>query len=328
LKIETQPFLIYNEHIMKKIIQHTLFLLSFLSLYTSVNAATNNISNQRHCAHIKLQILGEGGPEINDGLASSSYLVWINNKARVLVDAGGGSSFNFEKSAANFNDLQAILLSHLHVDHSAEIPVYLKAGYFSGRKNNLPLFGPAQGGNFPSTEAFINALISDRQSSAYPYLADNLYQQASTDFLIIPQSIHAEKKPWQKKITDDLFIKAINVNHGSIPALAWRVESKQCSITFSGDMNGSSGNLQKLAKNTNILVAHNAIAQQAFSVAKELHMTPLMIGKIAQQAKVKKLVLSHFMLRSINKKQETKAFIRKSYSGEIIEAQALMMIEL
>jgi len=313
---------------MKKIIQHTLFIFFILNVYGFVNAATKTNLNSQNCDHIKLQVLGEGGPEINDGLASSSYLVWINNKARVLIDAGGGSSFNFERSAANFNDLQVILLSHLHVDHSAEIPVYLKAGYFSGRENNLPLFGPVKGGDFPSTEAFINALISDRQPSAYPYLADNLYQQASTDFLIIPKSINAEKKSWQKKLNDDLLIKAINVNHGSIPALAWRVESKQCSITFSGDMNGSSGNLQKLAKNTNILVAHNAIAQQAFSVAKTLHMTPLMIGKIAQQAHVKKLILSHFMLRSIHKKKETKEFIRKSYSGEIIEAQALMMIEL
>jgi len=75
---------------------------------------------------MRLQVLGSGGLEINDGLASSSYLVWIDNKATILIDAGGGCSLNFEKSGANFNDLKVILLTHLHVDHSVELPVYIK----------------------------------------------------------------------------------------------------------------------------------------------------------------------------------------------------------
>ncbi|MCF6193764.1 MAG: hypothetical protein L3J46_05455, partial [Kangiellaceae bacterium] len=49
-------------------------------------------ADKNRCSNIKLQILGSGGPEINDGLASSSYLVWIDDKAKIMVDAGGGSS--------------------------------------------------------------------------------------------------------------------------------------------------------------------------------------------------------------------------------------------
>ncbi len=281
-----------------------------------------------HCEHIKLQVLGAGGPEINDGLASSSYLVWINNIARILVDAGGGSSYNFEKSTANFNDLQIILLSHLHVDHSAAIPVYLKAGYFTRRDTSLPLLGPQAGGNFPSTENFIGALIDDRQASVYPYLSDNLYQQVSTDFLIVPRSISADDTIFHQKLTDDLTIKSIMVKHGSIPALAWRVESGSCSITFSGDMNGSSGNLQKLAYRTDLLVAHNAIPEHASPIAKRLHMTPTKIAEIARQAQVKKLLLSHFMLRTINRKTQTRKIIRQQYDAEIIVARELMFVPL
>jgi len=285
-------------------------------------------SADKDCSNIKLQVLGAGGPEIDDGLASSSYLIWINNKARVLIDAGGGSSLNYEKSKANFNDLEVIVLTHLHVDHSAALAVYIKAGYFSGRRKSLPLYGPSEAGSFPSTEQFIAALISNKQLSVYPYLSDNLYRQPSTDFLIIPQSVNAESKVWSKKITELITIKAIAVKHGPIPALAWRVESNSCSVTFSGDMNGSSGNLEILAKDTDILVANNAIPQNAFSVAKRLHMTPTKIGEIAQQAQVKKLILSHFMLRTINKKSSTKRLIKKSYQGEILEAQALLFFDL
>jgi ribonuclease BN (tRNA processing enzyme) len=299
-----------------------LIFLFFISIFNSASTANES------CAHIRLQVLGEGGPEINDGLASSSYLVWVNNKARVLVDAGGGSSLNFEKSGANFNDLQAILLTHLHVDHSAALPVYLKGSFFTGRKTALPLYGPAAGGSFPSTEGFAAALVSNHQASSYPYLSDTLHQQASTDFSIVPESIKTEDSIWQKNISKNLSISSISVKHGAIPALAWRVEYNHCSITFSGDMNGSSGRLPTLARDTNILVANNAIPEQAGSVARNLHMTPRIIGQIAQQAKVKKLLLSHFMLRTINIIGKTKRLIRQSYQGEIIKANALMFIDL
>ena len=277
---------------------------------------------------MQLQVLGSGGPEIDDGLASASYLIWIDGKATLMIDAGGGSSLNFEKSSANFNQLQAILLTHLHVDHSAALPIYIKAGYFTGRTQNLPLFGPNAGGNFPSTENFVNALFSDQQLSAYPYLSDNLRQQPSTDFLVEPVSINPKDKIWKHKISDKLSISAINVIHGAIPAIAWKVDYGSCSVTFSGDMNGSSGNLEKLAKDSQLLVANNAIPEEAHAVAKRLHMSPSTIGKIAAKAKVKQLLLSHFMNRSKSVKAETKLKISESYSGEITLATDLLKLQL
>ena len=277
---------------------------------------------------MELQVLGSGGPEIDDGLASSSYLIWIKDKATFMIDAGGGSSFNFEKSTANFNHLKAILFTHLHVDHSAALPIYIKAGYFTGRSQSLALFGPDVGGDFPSTENFVKALFSDEQASAYPYLSDNLRQQSSTDFLVKPISVNPQDTIWKHKIADKLTISAINVNHGAIPAIAWRVDYGNCSVTFSGDMNGSSGNLEKLAKESQLLVANNAIPEDAHPVAKRLHMTPSTIGKIANKAETKQLLLSHFMNRSKNLKARTQLKITESYSGEIIIAVDLLKLQL
>ncbi len=323
-----------------KIIVTVFFFItvSFFQVHaTQVLSFQENVSSlsdkKQNCDDIKLQILGEGGPEIDDGLASTSYLIWINNKARVLVDAGGGSSLNFEKSKANFNDLQSILLTHLHVDHSAALPIYLKGSFFTGRDTVLPLFGPSAAGAFPSTESFINALFSnnktnDKLISAYPYLADTVTATKSSSFYIKAQSIQPTQNIWSKKINDSLKISAISIHHGPIPAVAWRVDHNHCSVTFSGDMNGDSGNLPKLAHNTNLLVAHNAVGEQAHPIAKNLHMTPSKIAEIAQQAKVKKLVLSHFMKRTINDKPVTKKTISTQYKGEIIFAEALRIISL
>jgi ribonuclease BN (tRNA processing enzyme) len=80
---------------------------------------------------VTLQILGSGGPEIDDQRASSSYLVWADNKAVALIDMGDGASLNYELSGAKFNDLDIVTFNHFHADHSAYFPVLVKASYFS-----------------------------------------------------------------------------------------------------------------------------------------------------------------------------------------------------
>lgn len=300
----------------------------FLLLISACSQNSGMTKKSSSCSNVRLQVLGAGGPEINDGLASSSFLIWIDGKARIMVDAGGGSSFNFEKSGANFNHLQAILLTHLHVDHSAALPVYIKAGYFTGREQMLPVFGPDEGGDFPSTENFVAAFFSDQQKSVFPYLSDNFRQQDSTDFLINGKSVRPNNKVWKRQLNRVISIESINVNHGPIPAIAWRININQCSMTFSGDMNGSSGNLPILAKSTNLLIANNAIPQNANPFAKRLHMEPDLIGKIAHEANIKQLVLAHFMQRSIDRLEDTQTLIKKNYSGPIILAQELSYIPL
>ena len=71
---------------------------------------------------IALQVLGSGGPEIQGKRASSSYLIWQDGKARVLVDSGGGSPLRFGESGADFVNLDVMLFTHLHADHSAGFP--------------------------------------------------------------------------------------------------------------------------------------------------------------------------------------------------------------
>jgi ribonuclease BN (tRNA processing enzyme) len=46
-------------------------------------------------------------------------------------------------------------------------------------------------------------------------------------------------------------------------------------------------------------------------------MPPSVIGQIAAGAQVKRLVLSHRMLRTLGKEDQTRIEIRKSYSGPL-----------
>ena len=123
-------------------------LLLLLSIAEVTSAADGHCTGQG----VQLQVLGSGGPEVGDQRASSSYLIWLDGKARVLVDVGGGSSDNFGRSGAQMEDLDVILFSHFHVDHSADLPALIKSSFFDDRLRDLPVYGPSGNYWMPDTE--------------------------------------------------------------------------------------------------------------------------------------------------------------------------------
>lgn len=265
---------------------------------------------------VKLQVLGSGGPELNDDRASSSYLIWHKNKAKVLIDAGPGSSVNFGAAQADFADLKAVLLTHLHVDHSADLPAYVKGSYFTQRTEDLTVFGPAGNALMPDTSDYLARLIGDK--GAFAYLSDYTDARSDAAYHIKAQNIPLTPiKQHSLKIDEDITITATPVHHGPISALAWRVDIDGCGITFSGDMNNKFNVLAALGKDSDILVMHNAVPQDASGAAINLHMRPVEIGKIAQQANAKTVLLSHFMNRTINDNAATLGYIRQNFAGEV-----------
>src|SRR6202166_1228246 len=73
-------------------------------------------------APVAVQVLGSGGPQIKAERASASYLLWVDDKAKVLVDMGGGAFFRFGQAQAKFTDLAMMGVSHLHPDHISDLP--------------------------------------------------------------------------------------------------------------------------------------------------------------------------------------------------------------
>lgn len=267
-----------------------------------------------------LQVLGAGGPEVSDQLASSAYLIWQDGKAKILVDIGSGSMFHFEKSGAKINDLDVILLTHLHVDHSADLPALVKASFFTNRSKNLPIFGPSGNAIMPSTTAFLTSLFGPK--GAYRYLSS--YLDGSDRYKIQTTNVSTANKQEKTVLTNDAYqIVAVPTNHGPIPSLAWKITIANKILVFSGDMNNENHTLTHLANHADMLIAHHAIPEKTKGTARRLHMPPSIIGQIAAQSNVNQLVLSHHMVRTLDKTKASKALIRKQYAGPIYFAKDL-----
>lgn len=297
-----------------------LFLLFAFSI--AIHADSLCVDNQ-----VQLQVLGSGGPELGDKRASSSYLIWMKGKALLLIDSGAGSSLNFEKSGASFEDLEAVVFTHFHVDHSADFPAFVKASFFTSRDSDLAIYGPAGNELMPATSEFVQNLLGDQ--GAFRYLNNYVNRSEESAFHLLTVDVPFDQQKVQTyQLSKNLSLSAISVHHGPVPAIAWRANILDCSIAFSGDMNNSYQTLAVLAEDTDILVMSNAIPEAAEGVATKLHMRPSEIGKIASTANAKRVVISHRMLRTLGKEQETKQYIKQHYSDPVVFADDMDVFTL
>jgi len=271
---------------------------------------------------LAVQVLGSGGPEMQDKRASTSYLIWNHGNARVILDAGGGSALRFGESGAKMSQLDVFLFSHFHVDHSGDFPALIFSSWFEDRKRPLPIFGPPGNDIMPSTTEFVPYFFSEPRGP-YRYLSDFVKPGAQGSYELQPHDVTAGSTPLLVFRNTDMALYAVRVVHGPFPALAWRVEIGGKRIVFSGDTNGDGEGLIQLASNADVFVAHNAVPEDATGLERRLHMPPSVIGTIAANAHVKQLILSHRMLRTLGKESETQSEIKRRYAGPITFANDL-----
>ncbi|MCF7991599.1 MAG: MBL fold metallo-hydrolase [Thiohalocapsa sp.] len=273
-------------------------------------------------APIAVQVLGSGGPEGQNGRASAGYLLWLDGQARVLIDLGGGTFARYGASGADFSDLDLIAFTHLHADHATDLPALLKSGYFSDRERPLPIAGPTAGAGYPDLGGYLRGLLAP-ESGSFRYLAG--YLDGSDGLVKLePRTIDAGRHaPLSVHETPAYRVDAVGVTHGPVPALAFRVDVGETRIVFSGDQNGDDAHFVDFSRNADLLIMDHAVPEDAGPVAARLHALPSEIGRIARDAEVDHLVLSHLMRRSERALDDSLERIRAIYAGTVSTAADL-----
>jgi ribonuclease BN (tRNA processing enzyme) len=241
---------------------------------------------------VAVQILGSGGPYINPARSSSSYLLWIGDQAKILVDMGGGAHHRFGEAQAKIRDLSLVALSHLHPDHVADLPALL---WISNRFREEPLsiVGPSGNNVAPDFSTFLYRLF-DEKNGAFPVLGSTLGGKeayAASSVRLDVGVVDATKA--EPSIVYDragVTVTAVGIPHGDIPTLAYRVQTHGVSIVFSSDQTGTNPEFVKFAKGANVLIMHLAIPA---GERNPFHAPPDVVGRIAQEAGIGRLVVSH-----------------------------------
>jgi ribonuclease BN (tRNA processing enzyme) len=276
-------------------------------------AAKHNVARVQSA--MELIVLGSGGPRAA-GRGETSYIISIAGIPRVLVDAGSGAFVEIGKLNLHLDKMDVVLLTHLHIDHSADLPSVFNARSLSADDPiTYHVFGPEGGGEFPSTTKFLNLIFN--RGGIYQY-QKGFGVEETIDAKDLPVALNAPETEIFSE--GDLHIREIATHHGDCPSVAYRVEFKNQSITFSGDMDASAlSNLEKLAKDTNLLVVHAAILDppDTPAILLTLHTPPKQLGEAAKAANAKRVLLNHIPPVVEDRSAEVLRSIHASFAGPV-----------
>jgi ribonuclease BN (tRNA processing enzyme) len=275
---------------------------------------------------LEVVVLGSGGPRAF-GRAGSSYLVLLGGRPRILVDAGPGAFLRIGELNLDLDNVDIVLLTHLHIDHSGDLAAFFNArALTSDGPIVYRVFGPDAAGLFPKTSRFVNLLVGESGAFAYQktFGADESF--AVRDLPISLDSARA-------KILDEdgLVVEEIATHHGDCPSVAYRISYKTVTVVFSGDMDASAlPNLVQLAKNADLLIFNCAVLDPPDSPSQlyDLHTPPRKIGQAARESGVKSLLLSHLAPDVLGQEPAVRKSIRASYAGPVAFASDKLRIPI
>lgn len=273
---------------------------------------------------ISLTMLGTGSPRPDVERSGPSQVLQIG-ETNVLIDCGEGTTTQLLKAGINPEDVNYLFMTHLHSDHFFGYGQFLLGGWGRGRRE-LTVVGPK------GTKKFHDTLI-DMYSEDISYRTSlGRPGNGVTDVNIIEID---EPGEIPNVIPAKVSIEKMVHN---VPTFGYRFEVDDKVIVISGDT-APTPNIVKLAKDADVLVQDACLAKtdiyrdtknpellKIWDNLQKEHCSPEQAGEIAQEAKVKKLVMTHF-LPNIDP-EETWQEANAVFSGKSIVAEDLQTIKI
>jgi ribonuclease BN (tRNA processing enzyme) len=257
----------------------------------------------------------QAGPAIRGSETGISSAVVIGDSF-YMVDFGLGCTRAAHEAELRGHRFRTGFVTHLHSDHVIELPGFLLWNWgqqVDGFTTPVRLLGPGPDDKQPegvekaSTEEMVHHMmrafsydlsIRTRDEGRPPLHA----LTEVSDVAVPPADPFGATGPFQVYEDDDVRVTATLVDHPPVrPALAFRFDTDEGSITFSGDT-AECDALAALASDTDILV-HEAVNldyymsrgfnEEFLNHHRQSHTTPEGAGRVAKSAGAKRLVLSH-----------------------------------
>jgi len=280
----------------------------------------------------ELILLGTAGapmPVAGRGGISSALVV---DKRVFVIDCGRGSPSAFIDAGLDFARLDAVFLTHLHADHTGDLPGMLLYPWGVRRGDHRPLppirvYGPSRPDALPMGDPpFERATtihpeqptpgttdLVEKILAAYAYHLNVMPLDANMPdagelvrAIDIPTPTSSGRAQLPVTVFEDagLRVSAVAVTHGhAVPALAYRFDTADCCVVFSGDTTAND-NLISLATGADVLVhsvadlgylKRHGITGAALERMAGLHTDVTEVGGVARRAGVRELILTHYL---------------------------------
>jgi ribonuclease BN (tRNA processing enzyme) len=254
---------------------------------------------------VRVTILGSGTCVPSLRRSSCSVLV-ETGEAKLLFDMGAGTMRRLLEAGVTIGEISHLFFSHLHPDHTGELASFLFASkYPDGRRRRSRLKITAAEGFmafYERLEKVYGQWIELEEGIVNIFEASN----ARPDFMRLDFS-DVSTAPMAH--TENSIGYRLTIPDGS-------------AIVYTGDTDYCN-NAVRLAMNADLLICECALPDEMKTPG---HLTPSLAGRIASEAQVGTLVLTHFYPECEG--VDIEAQCRKTYGGRLLCAEDLMRIEI
>ncbi|MFB6207864.1 MAG: MBL fold metallo-hydrolase [Candidatus Nanohaloarchaea archaeon] len=259
---------------------------------------------------MKLHVLGSGSCVVDQqDRTPSGYVLEVDNLV-LLVDTGTGVTRNLPELGLSVDEIDAVINTHRHPDHVSDlVPVVQDkvVRSFAQDEPAITLYGP---------EGHIEYL-EDRMKHEMVDLPGEIEEKFGFGFEVVEVGDRIN-------LSDNIVMKTIEADHGpeGFTCLSLRIEGPDKTIVFTGDTDYFE-ELGEFAEDADLLVTD---CSKPDELKVEGHMTPTESAKIARNAGVETLLLSHLYPETDGYDIVSKA--SKTFSGKVVEAEDLMSIQV
>jgi ribonuclease BN (tRNA processing enzyme) len=275
----------------------------------------------------KIVFLGtKGGPRVGAGPSNPANLVMVNDTPFV-IDCGMGVSHQLVSAGVPLESVKYIFISHHHSDHNLEYGNLVYNAWAAGLSTPIPSFGPKGIEAMTKTYWELNKFDVDTriEDEGRPDPGKLLIAKDVTEDGVVLQ-------------TPDVKVTAFRTPHPPIvDNFAYKFETPDGTIVFSSDTNYNP-KLAEFARGADVLV-HEAIylpwvdrlvtrVKNGATLKKHLlesHTSAEDVGRIADAAQVKVLVMSHLVPGELDVTDDNwSSEAKKHFKGRLIVARDLM----
>jgi len=261
---------------------------------------------------MRVVIIGSGASWPDSERSSPSQVVVVGEEP-LLFDCGPGTGMNLMKAGFNPRIISQIFLTHLHIDHSAELPSVIFSGYLAGREKKIYLHGPS------GTINFCNSMFH----LIYPSAPEIIRKIRQDGWNVSP---HEVTNGLVCELEGCRVISA-PVEHG-MAAVAYRIETQERAVVVSGDTRPCKP-LIKLSRGADLLIQECSYPDDMIQLARQAsHCTASEAGEIAKQAEVKKVILTHLFPLWKGREKEMIKSVNSKFSGEVLVGYDLLEINV
>ena len=217
---------------------------------------------------MRLGLLGTSGAYPIGGDASSGYLV-KSGSSSILIDCGSGVLSNLMRYS-NIASLQAVFISHMHPDHFIDLIALNYAVRYGEGSGEMDVYLPKGG-----RKKFISLL------------------DVISDGKVVNLSLNLREYVPEKMISLEPFdVLPFEVEH-AVPSFGMLISSGEKNIVYTSDTSPCES-LAYWSRKSDLLLSENTLGGGAPEQNPVTHMSSYDAGRLAEEAEVSTLVLTHY----------------------------------